>query len=134
MIIQILAAANFLLGCYDAWLTQHRIKAFGKGFELNRLIKGLSTLLGPQFAALIGVLVPVVGWTYIFTYFNLLWALALMVGFNAKRFEMQLSSRVFEKQATAMKKMMDEIGRTEATLPSSELTDKDARSNFEGDK
>lgn len=128
MILQILAATNFLLGAYDAWLTQHRIKAFGKGFELNRLIKELSTLLGPDLAAIIGVLGPTVGWTYIFTYFNLPWALALMVGFNAKRFEIQLSSRVFEKQATILKKMMDEIGRTEATLPSSESTDKDARS------
>ena len=134
MILQILAATNFLLGAYDAWLTQHRIKAFGKGFELNGLIKVLSTHLGPDLAAVIGVLGPCVGWTYIFTYFNLTWALALMVGFNVKRFEMQLSSRVFEKQATALKVMMDEFGNREATLPSAESTAKDSRSISEVNK
>jgi len=129
MVLELLAASNFLLGAYDAWLTQRRMKAFGVNFELNRLIKALSTHLGPELAAVIGVLGPCVGWTYIFFYFNLPWALALMVGFNLKRFEIQLSSAVFEKQAGQIQKMLNDFRASDATLPSVESTTKDARSN-----
>lgn len=134
MILQLLAASNFLLGAYDAWLTQRRMKSFGPNFELNRLIKGISTHLGPELAAVIGVLGPCVGWTYIFSYFNLTWALALMVGFNLKRFEIQLSSAVFEKQAKQIQKMINEFGHREATLPSVESTTQDARTSFKEGK
>ena len=99
-------------------------------FELNRLIKVLSTHLGPELAAVIGVLGPCVGWTYIFSYFNLPWALALMVGFNLKRFEIQLSSAVFEKQARALQKMMKEFrSANSATLPEGESTPSADREN-----
>lgn len=101
------------------------MKAFGKNFELNRLIKLIATHAGPELAAVIGVLGPCVGWTYIFTYFNLPWALALMVGFNLKRFEQQLSSAVFEKEARKIQRMINDFGRQGATLPPSESTDKD---------
>jgi len=107
------------------------MKAFGTGFELNSLIKKLSTHMGPEIASIIGVLGPCVGWTYIFTYFNLTWALALMVGFNAKRFEIQLSSSVFEKQAREIQKALKEFRSTnESTLHSGELTPPVDRSNF----
>lgn len=127
MLLQLLASTNFLLGVYDAYLTNRRMRAFGKNFELNKLIKGLSTHLGPELAAVIGVLGPCVGWTFIFSYFNLPWALALMVGFNAKRFEIQLSSAAYEKSALQIQKMMDDFGHRGATLPPSEVTDKDAQ-------
>lgn len=130
MILETLAATNFLLGAYDAWLTQRRIKLFGKGFELNRLIKELSTLMGPETAAIVGVLGPVVGWTYILSYFNLTWALALLVGYNLKRFELQLSSAVFEKHAREIQKMLKEFGSTESTLHSGESTPPVDPSNF----
>lgn len=124
MLIQLLAASNFLLGAYDAWLTQKRIKLFGKGFELNRLIKILTTHTGPETAAIIGVLGPVVGWTYILSYFNLTWALALLVGYNLKRFELQLSSAVFEAHAREIQTMLKKFrSADESTLHSSgELT------------
>lgn len=131
MILQVLAASNFLLGAYDAWLTRRRMKAFGKNFELNQLIKVLSTHLGPDLAAVVGVLGPCVGWTFIFTFFNLPWALALLVGFNAKRFEIQLQSRVYEKSALKIQKMMNEFrSANEATLPSGESTPSADLSNF----
>lgn len=122
MILEALAAVNFVLGAYDAYLTQRRMKAFGKGFELNHLIKSLSTRKGPEIAAVVGVLGPCVGWTYIFTYFHLTWALALLVGFNAKRFEIQLSSAVFEKQALAIQKAINEFGSTRSNPPYDEST------------
>jgi len=122
MILQLLAATNFFLGAYDAYLTNRRMKAFGKNFELNGLIKFITTRLGPELASIIGVLGPCVGWTYIFTYFNLPWALALMVGFNLKRFENQLSSSVFEKQAREIQKLINKFGSERATLPLGEST------------
>ena len=123
MILQALAATNFLLGTYDAYLTQRRMKAFGVNFELNSLIKKLSTHSGPELASVIGVLGPCVGWTFIFTYFNLPWALALLVGFNAKRFEIQLSSDQFERSAQKIQKMINEYrSANSATLPEGEST------------
>ena len=134
MLIQLLAATNFLLGTYDTWLTRKRMKAFGDNFELNGLVKRLSTHLGPDLAASIGVLGPVIGWTYIFYYFNLPVFLALMVGFGLKRFEIQLASRVYEKNILQIRKMMNEFRASDTTLLSGESTPKDARSNFkEGD-
>jgi len=106
------------------------MKAFGKQFELNSLIKVLSTPLGPDLAAVIGVLGPCVGWTFIFTFFNLPWALALLVGFNAKRFEIQLQSRVYERSALKIQKMMKEFRAVnESTLHSGELTPHDGPEN-----
>ena len=106
MILQVLAACNCILGAYDAWITQHRMRAFGLNFELNRLVKSIATRMGPEMGAAIAVFGPVVGWTYIFYYFNLPWALALMGGYGLKRFEIQLQSRVFEKNALQIQKMM----------------------------
>jgi hypothetical protein len=123
MLLQILALTNFLLGVYDAFLTQRRMKTFGVNFELNRLIKAIVHPLGPELASVVGILGPVVGWSYIFCYFNLPWALALMVGFNLKRFEMQLSSSVFERSAKQMQKMINEYrSANPATLPGGEST------------
>lgn len=130
MILQALAAANFLLGSYDAYITNRRMKAFGVGFELNGLIKRLSTLAGPDLASVIGVLGPCVGWTCIFCYFNWPAALALLVGYNLKRFEMQLASAAFEKAAKEMQKMINEFrGANESTLHSGELPPSAPRSN-----
>jgi hypothetical protein len=129
MTLELLAATNFFLGAYDAWLTNKRMKAFAVNFELNRLIKLLSTHLGPELASVIGVLGPCVGWTYIFCYFNLPVALAILVGYGLKRFEIQLASRVFEKNALAIQKMFAEFRGSDATLPSVESTTKDSRLN-----
>jgi hypothetical protein len=135
LVVQILAGTNFLLGVYDCYLTQRRIKLFGRGFELNRLIKAISTLTGPEIAAVIGVLGPVVGWTYIFCYFNLTWALALMVGYGLKRFEMQLSSIAFEKNAIEIQKLINEkLGSESATLPDDESTSQSEPSNLKEGK
>jgi len=123
MIIQILAAVNCALAIYDANLTRRRIRDFGTGFELNRLIRWLATHTGPELASVIGILGPVVGWTYILSYFNQPVLLAIWVGYALKRFEIQLSSAVFEKRVRDIKKMLEEYrGANEATLPSGEST------------
>lgn len=123
MTLEILASLNFLLGAYDSWLTQRRIKSFGVNFELNRLVKRISTFLGPDLAAIIGVLGPSVGWTYIFCFFNLPVLLALLVGYNLKRFEMQLSSQVFEDNLKKIQKSIEEFrSRKSTTLLEGEST------------
>lgn len=110
------------------------MRLFGLNFELNRLVKTIATHTGPETAAALAVFGPVVGWTYIFCYFNFPWALALMVGFNLKRFEIQLSSAVFEKEARKIQKMINDFGRQGATLPPSESTDKDRPDFSKGGK
>jgi|SRR6267142_1533161 len=129
MILQALATTNFLLGAYDTWLTQKRMKAFGVNFELNKLVKLLSTRLGPESASVIGVLGPLVGWTYIFFYFNLPVCLAIMVGYGFKRFELQLASRVYEQKVLEMTRMINEFRGSGATLPPAESTAQDSRLN-----
>lgn len=109
MLLELLALTNFSLGVYDTYLTSRRMKAFGLNFELNTLIRFIATHLGPDGAAVLGVLVPVVGWTYIFTYFNLPVALALLVGYNIKRFELQLSSAAFENSAKEIQRQINEF-------------------------
>jgi hypothetical protein len=111
------------------------MKVFGKNFELNRLIKAVATHLGPEIASVVGVLVPCVGWTFIFSYFNLPWALALMVGFNLKRFEQQLTSIAFEREARKIQKMInDKIGESVATLPTVDSTTQDSPTSIEEGK
>ena len=127
-----LAAANFLLGTFDTWLTQRRITDYGVTVELNGLIRKLSTYLGPMLGAILGVMVPVFCLTYLLYYFNMPVLLALLVGFNLKRFEIQFASLMFEKQAKNIKKMIDEynkIAGSEATLPSDESTPKEPASS-----
>lgn len=110
------------------------MRLFGDRFELNRLVRMLSTHLGPQLAAAIGVLGPVVGWTFIFTYFKLTWALALMVGYGLKRAEIQLSSAAFQENALKIQKMLNEFGASNATLPLGETTPPEAPSSFKEGK
>ena len=105
MIFQLLAATSFLLWAYDAWLSQDRMKKYGNGFELTALFK----------------------------IFNLTWALALMTGFGIKRFEVQLTSRVFEKQAAALRQMINDLGSDTSTLHAGESTPKSEPSNSKDD-
>lgn len=135
MILQALAATNFLLSAYDAYLTNRRMKAFGSNIELNGLIKYLSTPLGPELASVIGVLGPCVGWTFILCYFNLPVALALLVGFGVKRFEIQIASRVYERSTLQIQKMMKEFRSANgATLPPGESTPSADRENLKEGK
>jgi hypothetical protein len=82
----------------------------------------MATPLGPELASVIGVLGPCVGWTYILCYFNLTWALALLVGFNLKRFEMQLTSAVFEREARKIQALINDFGSKSSTLHDDEST------------
>lgn len=85
------------------------MKLFGDTFELNGLIKFLSTRLGPDLASVIGVLGPCVGWTFMLSYFHAPILLALLVGYNLKRFEMQLASKPTEAAMLEVKKRIDEF-------------------------
>jgi hypothetical protein len=99
----ILAAINFLLGAFDAYITQRRLRDYGPSVELNSIIRYMATHLGPYLASIIGVLGPCIGWTYIFTVLNQPVFLAVLIGFNLKRFEIQWASLRFEAQARALK-------------------------------
>jgi len=123
MILESLAALNFALSAFDAYLTQRRIREYGVNVEMNCWIRKLSTQLGPQTAALIGVMVPGTLWTYCFLYFSLGIPLAFLTGFNLKRFLIQLTSIELERDAR-VHKLLDELGG-----PSSEeVGDSDAPS------
>lgn len=117
-----LAAANFLLGAHDCWLTARRVKEYGSRVETTKSVRGLTTLLGPQFGSLLGVLIPSVVWTIILTLLDAPIALALLVGWNLKRFDRQLASLEFEKQhkknMPAMIDAYNKLAGGEATLPS----------------
>lgn len=127
-----LALLNFLLGVFDTWLTAKRITDYGESVELNGLIRRLSTLMGPMMGSFVGVLLPVSMWTYLGLYFHLPILLALLVGFNLKRFEIQVASLMFERQAKNIKKMIDDYNKlagSSATLPLDESTPKDPASS-----
>jgi len=113
----LLATVNFLLGAFDAYITQRRIRDYGVHVELNGIIRWLATHLGPYLASLIGVLGPCVGWTYIFTALELPIPLAILIGFNLKRFHIQLSSLQFEREARALKAELDKRNGEAALNP-----------------
>lgn len=112
----------FTLGAFDAWLTQRRIRDYGSSVELNSAIRYLATTLGPQAASVIGVMLPVTAISFLTWFFNVPILLALLVGFNIKRFEIQLASLEFEKTAKNIKEQINAYhklhGSEEATLPS----------------
>lgn len=115
-----IAAINFLIGAFDTYLTQRRITDYGVEVELNNLIRWMSTCLGPQVAAILGVMLPTTLWTYLLYYFNLPIMLALLTGFNLKRFEIQVASLFFEHRAKNIQKMIDDYNKLaggKATLP-----------------
>jgi hypothetical protein len=109
LILQLLALTNFALGAFDCWLTQRRIKAYGPKVELNRGIRKLSTLLGPEIAAILGVMIPVFGWSYGLYFFKLAIPLAFLTGFNLKRFFIQMTSIQLERDAR-VHKLLQELG------------------------
>lgn len=116
-----LAALNFLLAIFDTWLTARRIRDYGVKVETNGLIRFLSTHVGPELGALLGVTIPAAMWTYLLVDLHLPVALALLVGWNLKRFDRQLASLEFEKKAGNVSELIDaynKIAGGEATLPS----------------
>jgi hypothetical protein len=111
---------NFALAAFDAWLTQRRIVDYGVDVELNGVIRKLATGLGPQMAALLGVMIPVALWSYLAFYFNTPVLFAVLVGFNLKRFEIQVASLAFEKSAKDIQKAINDYHKLvggNATLP-----------------
>lgn len=119
----ILAAINFFLGAFDAYITQRRIRDYGVNVELNSGIRYLATHLGPYLASIIGVLGPCIGWSYIFTVLELPIPLAILIGFNLKRFHIQLSSLQFEREARALKAELDKRnGRAALNPPESDVS------------
>lgn len=98
MMLLLLAAINFLLASFDAWLTRRRIRDFGVSVELNPGIRWLSTRLGPEVGAFIGILGPTAAQTIIFVSFGWPIPLAILIGLRLRLFYIQLLSLKFEKQ------------------------------------
>lgn len=121
-VMDALVLTYFSLGVFDAWLTQRRIKDYGPTVETNKGIRRMAHHLGPQVAAIVGVMVPTVAIAFLLWLFQLPTVLALMVGFNFKRFDMQLASLEYEKVHKNIKKQIAEYnklhGDGEASLPS----------------
>lgn len=124
MLILSLVLINFLFATFDAWLTCRRIKDYGPQVELNKLIRWLSTRLGPELGVLLGIFGPVSLQTYLFVFLDWPVALGILIGLRLKMFWIQLLSLVFEKD---IKKFIAEnnLGRSSAN-PSSRSVDDSA--------
>jgi hypothetical protein len=94
----ILAIVLFLLSGFDAWITQSRIRKYGPTVELNRAISKLSTVVGPELGAILGVMVPSTALIVLCLMAHLQWVLGMMIGFRLRAFFVQVESIVFEKQ------------------------------------
>jgi hypothetical protein len=127
-LLAFLILANFLLGVHDAYFTERLLQSCGKVAEFNRAITFLSTRLGPRAATMLGVLGPCVGWTLGLSYFNLGVPLALLVGFNLKRFTLHVATLRFLKDAQKIQHLINSaqqlknLAGKDATLPSDEAT------------
>jgi hypothetical protein len=129
MLIQALAAANFALGAFDAYITKMRIEEYGPKVEINALLKWMATRLGPAAGAVIGVMLPTVGWTMAACALNWPVLLAFWVGFNCKRVETQLVSLWVLRHMQAAQKLIEDYkksGGSGATLPPGETTPKES--------
>lgn len=134
MLFQFLALSNFALGCFDAYVTRRRIKDYGVRIEINSLARWLSTHLGPEAGTFISVLGPLVGWVIVCKLMGWVLPLAVLLGVNIKRADIQLISVHLESQAQ-VKEMLKQykvngIGSTDATLPSDSKSPKVDPSSF----
>lgn len=93
----IFAVLLFVLAGFDTWLTQRRISRYGIGVELNRAIRWLSNKIGPEFAAVLGVMTPATALIAIALIAHLQWVLPLLVGFRLRQFFVQCESLAFER-------------------------------------
>jgi hypothetical protein len=110
-----LAILNFLLGAFDAYVTRRHIARYGVQVESNQFIVWLSTRLGPELAAIIGILCPTALWTLLLGGIGASVPLAILVGYNLRRFVLRLSTLKFELDLLKLKK---KLASGEATLPS----------------
>lgn len=120
-----LAAVNFGLAAFDAWLTRRRMKDYGVNVELNRTIRFAAEHLGVEFGPVVAITGIAALQSYLCTYFGLDWVLGILIGIRGKLFMIQLASLRFEKQAkeirARLKKAWDESQKnsedSSATLP-----------------
>lgn len=119
MLLQLLATANFGLGTFDAYVTRRRIKDYGANIELNSFIKAMATRLGPEIATFIGVLGPISGWILLSFLTGWTLPLAVLLGMNIKRFEIQMISVTLERDERVRKILQQykQFGSAPATLP-----------------
>jgi hypothetical protein len=118
--ISILAILNFLLALFDSHLTARRMRQYGDQIEVNGFIKWLSTKVGPDFAAFIGVPCMAMVQNGICMYFGWGLLLAFLTGVRFKLWTFQLQSLIFEKKLRKFKEHLDKVGAEKsATLPDS---------------
>lgn len=119
MLFQFLALSNFALGCFDAYVTRRRIRDYGVKIEINSFARWLATHLGPEAGTFISVLGPIAGWIIVCYTMGWVLPLAVLLGVNIKRADIQLISVYLESQ-THVKQMLEQYkvsGSGPATLP-----------------
>ena len=127
--LTILTIAVFLMAAFDARLTARRISAYGPKVELNEAIANLSTRIGSEGAALLGIMLPnaiIIGLCYAANWPTVL---AILAGFKIRYFWNQIQSLKFEKQIKAITKELNLRG---AERQPSTLNDADASSSSHG--
>lgn len=109
MTLELLAAANTLFVLFDAYVTESRIRKYSPNAEMQRGIRWLATRLGPKLGTILGVVGPGLGWTAGLAYFNLAIPLALLTGYNAKRFMIRWMSFKLENDPR-VQALLKELG------------------------
>jgi hypothetical protein len=107
MIAKILVAIIFLLVIFDSKITARRINEFGSCVEVNRGLRWLSQKTNPEVATILLLLAPNAFWCMLFYKLGLTWALGMLAGFKLRFWFNQLESLSFEKQAKAIKELIN---------------------------
>ena len=109
--LKTLVVINFALAAFDAYLTRRRMNQYGIWAELNKTIQTLSKYLGIETGVMLGTMIPVLAQTAIFYWLNWPIAFALLIGFRAQLFMVQLHSIQLEKKLTEQQKqIIHELG------------------------
>lgn len=122
MILELLAATNFGLAAFDAWLTRRRMLDYGVNVELNRTIRWAATVLGPEFGPALAICGIAAAQSALCVHFNIDWILGFLIGVRGKLFMIQLASLRFEKQAKEIRARLQKAWE-ESQKDSPELSD-----------
>jgi len=120
---ELLTLLIFLFVVYDAKLTIRRINEYGLDVEINKGIRAWAKKFGPEIGVPILLFGPTLFWVLIAVKFNLIGFLGLIAGFKLRYFFNQLESAQFEREAKAIR---DVINSRSRALPSQSKSEQDS--------
>ena len=134
MTLYLLALAVFAMAAFDARLTARRISDYGPGIELNSVIASLSTKIGSEGAALIGIMIPNALAIALSIHYN--WGIFLggLVGFKLRYFYNQIQSLRVKKFLREVKADINSKSSGPSACSPSQATDEESVSSHDGPK